>query len=132
MEDFGWKALEVLLPVVATALTILIGFAVRWLSARVGNERLQTLFAFVAEAIETSVREIEQTMVEGLKAARLDGTLSDDEKTAVLKATIESAKRSLGPKGLALLEAAAGVGEAELEAWLSSRIEAAVQKLRAS
>lgn len=130
MEEFFWKALEALLPVLVLAITTALGYAIRWLSAKVHSERVQTLLATVQEAIEAVVREAEQTLVEGLKKARLDGKLSEEERTAVLKAAIDSAKRAIGTKGLALLESAAGVGEAELDSWLRTRIEAEVQKLR--
>lgn len=130
MSEFAWKALELLLPILASALTAAVVCGARWLAARTRSARLEEFLSLVASAVEPAVREVEQTMTERLKAARADGKLTDEEKAALLQAALRTAKQALGPRGAALYESAVGAGREAFDDYLRTRIESEVHDMR--
>ena len=75
--------IEMVAQIVGTFMLMLIGVAGTWLTAKiVKRNELATIAAATNEATETAQRvvlELQQTLVEGMKASCEDGRLSDSE-----------------------------------------------------
>ena len=113
--------------VVSTLLIPLIGVLGAWLTAKIGkrveltniNKAKDELIA----AAQQTVLELQQTVVEGMKAAAEDGKLSDDEVESLCIMLMTKTKEKMSLSAIRLLEAAAvdvnalirGAGEALIE-----------------
>ena len=75
--------IETIVSVAANLAITLIGVLGAWLVAQIGKtQQLKTINAAVSEltnAAETTVLELQQTVVDGLKEASADGKLTQDE-----------------------------------------------------
>ena len=113
--------------VVSTLLITLIGVLGAWLTAKIGkrveltniNKAKDELIA----AAQQTVLELQQTVVEGMKAAAEDGKLSNDEVESLCIMLMTKTKEKMSLSAIRLLEAAAvdvnalirGAGEALIE-----------------
>jgi hypothetical protein len=122
MEEFGWRALEIATPIVAAVLVWALGMLGRWLSSKTKNERVDALIGQVQDAAQTAVTATQQAFVSAL--ARDPGApLSDAQKAEALAKALSALKSVLGSKGLDAVKAGIGVGQAELDAFLTAHIE---------
>lgn len=115
--------LENLVNVAAALLVMLIGVAGTWLSLKIGKrEELKTVAQAQQEVItmaQITVGELQQTMVEGLKAASADGKLTKKEigelSYALLARTMEKLSKPshelLNAAGVDLVALIQGAGE---------------------
>lgn len=119
--------INVAAQVVSTLLITLIGVLGAWLTAKIGkrveltniNKAKDELIA----AAQQTVLELQQTVVEGMKAAAEDGKLSDDEVESLCIMLMTKTKEKMSLSAIRLLEAAAvdvnalirGAGEALIE-----------------
>ena len=75
--------METCVQIVATLLITLIGVLGTWLTAKICKcQELSNIAAATNEAVnaaQITVLELQQTIVDGLKAAKEDGKLTDDE-----------------------------------------------------
>lgn len=75
--------IEMVAKIIGTILLMLIGVAGTWLTAKIAKRNeLATIAAATNEATETAQRvvlELQQTLVEGMKASCEDGKLSESE-----------------------------------------------------
>ena len=75
--------IEMIAKIVCTVVLMLIGVAGTWLTAKIAKRNeLATIAAATDEATGAAQRvvlELQQTLVEGMKASCEDGKLSDDE-----------------------------------------------------
>lgn len=75
--------IEMVAKIIGTILLMLIGVAGTWLTAKIAKRNeLATIAAATNEATETAQRvvlELQQTLVEGMKASCKNGKLSDSE-----------------------------------------------------
>ena len=105
---------EVIMEVVARAagalLVAVISVAGAWLSAKIGRrQELASIAAATEEAAEAARRvvlELQQTAVEGMKAARVDGKLSRAEVEQLGKLLLEKSLAQLSLPARQVLEAA--------------------------
>ncbi len=116
--------IETIVSVLANLAVTLIGVLGAWLVAQIGRtQQLKTINAAVSEltnAAETTVLELQQTVVDGLKAASADGKLSKDEIAELSGLLLEGALNKMSDSGIKVLQAAGvdinaiitGVGEA--------------------
>lgn len=126
MSTTAWTFFQILWPLLVAGL---VWVAAKWsqlLAIKTRNERLMAALLVVDVVAITATRAVQQVLVDRLKAASGDGTLTPDQRTAVKQAAIDSAKAQLGARGLAELRAVFGLGGAEVEALLATHIEAAV------
>jgi hypothetical protein len=86
----------------------------------------------VDDAVFTAVKDLQQTVVEQIKAASADGKITDDEKKQIKEKALAAVKSHLGTKGLAEAASVLGLGGGALEGLLSSKVESAVHDLRRS
>ena len=100
--------------------------------AKVQNEYLKGVLVRVDDAVFTAVKDLQQTVVEQIKAASADGKITDDEKKQIKDKALAAVKSHLGTKGLAEAASVLGLGGGALEGLLSSKVESAVHDLRRS
>ena len=119
--------METVVQIVATLLITLIGVLGAWLTAKLAKKteltNINAATNEVVNAAQLTVLELQQTVVEGWKAASTDGKLSQDEiaelgKMLVQK-TIEkmsdSAKSLLTSAGVDITAIITGAGEAMIQ-----------------
>jgi hypothetical protein len=128
-STLGFRVSEVVANAVGAMIALALGLLARWLTSKTSNERVRALIAQANDAAQTAVAAVQQTTVDALKAAG-DGKLTKFEAKEVAAAALASAKLILGTKGLATLQSALALGQTELEAWLTARVEASVQAQR--
>lgn len=75
--------METVMQIMGTLLITLIGVLGTWLTAKIGkNQELATISTAIFEAVsaaQITVLELQQTVVDGWKAANEDGKLTDEE-----------------------------------------------------
>ncbi len=128
--NIGLKVLEILSPVLLAALTWAAAKLAQLIRAKVQNEYLKGVLVRLDDAVFTAVKDMQQTVVEQIKAASADGKITDDEKKQIKEKALAAVKSHLGTKGLAEAAAILGLGGSALEGLLSSKVEAAVHDLR--
>ena len=102
--------IETIVSVLANLAITLIGVAGAWLVTQIGkSQQLKTINAAVGElttAAEQTVYELQQTVVDDLKAASADGKLTQDEITALGKKLLEGTLQKMSDSGIGVLKAA--------------------------
>ena len=116
--------ITIVAQVIATLLITLIGVLGAWLTAKVGKRVELTNINKAKDelilAAQQTVMELQQTVVEGMKAAAKDGKLTEDEITELSIMLLNKTKQKMSLPAIQLLEAAAvdvnalirGAGEA--------------------
>jgi hypothetical protein len=128
--EIGLKAWDVLSPILMVALTWVALKASQLINTKVKNETLRSALISVDDAVYRSVREVQQVVVDDLKAASPTGQLSPEDKAKVKKDAIDAAKSYLGSKGLNLITQVVGIDSSAVDKFLSTHIEAAVHDLK--
>lgn len=116
--------ITIVAQVIATLLITLIGVFGAWLTAKIGKRveltNINKAKDELIEAAQQTVMELQQTVVEGMKAAAQDGKLSEEEITELSIMLLNKTKQKMSLPAIRLLEAAAvdvnalirGAGEA--------------------
>ena len=130
--DLGLKLVEILSPVLLAALTWVAAKVAQLISAKVKHEWLRGVLIRLDDAVLNATREVQQVVVNEIKAGRADGKLTAEERAQVKARAIESIRSHLGMKGLTELARVLGLEDGCLEKLLSTRVEAAVHDLRRS
>lgn len=128
--NVGLKILEILSPVLLAALTWAAAKLAQFIRAKVQNEYLKGVLVRLDDAVFTAVKDLQQSVVEQIKAASADGKITDEEKKQIKDRALASVKSHLGTKGLAEVAKVLGLEGGALEGLLSSKVEAAVHDLR--
>ena len=102
--------IETVVSIVSNLVITLIGVAGAWLVVQIGkHQELKTINAAVGElttAAETTVQELNQTVVEGLKEASADGKLTKEEIQHLGKLLLEGTLAKMSNAGINVLKAA--------------------------
>lgn len=130
--NFGLEVLQILSPVFLAALTWGASKLAQLVRAKVQNEDLRGLLIRLDEAVLTTVKDLQQTLVDKLKAASADGKITEAEKKQIKSTAIAAVRSNLGTKGLDTVAKVFGSKDAALEGLLSSKIEAVVHDLRST
>ncbi|MBQ6346546.1 MAG: hypothetical protein IJI71_03195 [Clostridia bacterium] len=121
--------IEVITQVLATLLITLIGVLGTWLTAkvlkRVELTNINKAKDELVEAAQRTVLELQQTVVEGMKAAAQDGKLSEEEITELSIMLLNKTKQQMSLPAIKLLEAAA----VDVNALIRSAGEALIAEL---
>lgn len=126
-SDFLYQAFEVLSPIFLLLISW-ISFEIRRLiSQRIKNERVKDFLLYLDDSVFHAVNEIEQILVKQIREANLDGEITKEEKDKIKQTALESVKNHLGPKGIEAI--ASDLGVADVDKFLSTRIESAVFSL---
>lgn len=119
--------IETVVQIVATLLITLIGVLGAWLTTKIAKKTELTNIGVatneVIGAAQLTVLELQQTVVDGWKAASADGKLSQDEIAELGKMLIEktmekmsdSAKSLLTSAGVDITAIITGAGEAMIQ-----------------
>ena len=130
--SIGLKVLEFLSPVLLAAVTWAAAKLAQLIRAKVQNEYLKGVLVRLDDAVFTAVKDLQQSVVEQIKAVSTDGKITDDEKRQIKERAVATVKSHIGTKGLAEVAKILGLGGSALETLLSSKVEAAVHDLRQS
>ena len=116
--------IKIIAEVLGTLLITLIGVLGAWLTAKIGKRvELSNINRAKDELIiaaQQTVLELQQTVVEGMKAAAADGKLTDDEIAGLSMTLLAKTKEKMSMPAIQLLESASvdvnalirGAGEA--------------------
>lgn len=119
--------METVVQIVATLLITLIGVLGAWLTAKLAKKteltNINAATNEVVNAAQLTVLELQQTVVEGWKAASTDGKLSQDEIAELGKMLVQktmekmsdSAKSLLTSAGVDITAIITGAGEAMIQ-----------------
>jgi len=129
-EGIALKILEILSPVLLAALTWAAAKLAQLIRAKVRSEYLRQVLVRLDEAVYTAVKDLQQSVVEEIKAASADGKITDEEKKRIKERALASVRSHLGAKGLSEVGTILGLDAGALDGFLSSKVEAAVHDLR--
>ena len=132
-ERFVVSLIEILIPLIGLLITVLIGFGIAYLQAKVqeikhkaARESLQAALAEAEYQAANAVKAVQQTLVDNFREAAEDGKLTDEEKRLALEAAKEAFLNSISVGALDTLKAAVG----PVEDWLRELLEAKVLELK--
>lgn len=119
--------IENAVEVAAALLMMLIGVLGTWLSVKLGKQQeLKSIAAAINEAVamaRLTVDELQQTVVDGLKAERADGKLTAQDIKNLSTILLEKTKQKMSASAVELLRAAnvdlRGLIQGAGEAWIS-------------
>jgi len=127
---FSFIIFMVLVPFAAMGVHWLGSRAGELIQARVDNEALRSVLLRLNDAVVTAVKDLEQTVVDEVKAAAEDGRISREERRRIKEKAVRHVKSYLGPKGLKELGSVLGLWDLAIEDFIGSKVEAAVLDLR--
>ena len=116
--------IKIIAEVLGTLLVTLIGVLGAWLTAKIGKRvelsNINRAKDELSIAAQQTVLELQQTVVEGMKAAASDGKLTDDEIAGLSMTLLAKTKEKMSLPAIQLLESASvdvnalirGAGEA--------------------
>ena len=102
----------------------------RWLKAKTGNEALSGAMVRLADAVNTAVGELQQTIVNGLKERAADGKLSAEDVEQVKRLALAKVVAYLGEHGLEALARQLDMDDHGISALIGAKIEAAVLSMK--
>ena len=122
--------IETIVSVLANLAVTLIGVLGAWLLAQIAkNQKLATINTAVGEltaAAEQTVMELQQTVVDDLKAASADGKLTQDEIADLGHKLFDGALAKMSESGINVLMAA----NVDINAIVTGAGEALIAKLK--
>ena len=128
--EIALTALKVLSPVLAAGLTWLATRLAALIRSRIANEVLQGILLRVGDAVITAVKELDQTVVAEIKATSADGRIGPEERQRLKDTAVANVKGYLGRGGVDQVGRILGLGNASLDGFIGSKVEAAVHDLR--
>lgn len=135
------SAWDTILPKLLEAVLPLLGILASWASielakfikAKTKNEALAGALVRLNDVVFTVVKSLNQTVVDGLKAANADGRVTPEEVAKIKADALALVKSHIGPKGLDELLYVFGLkDEAALDKFVSDKVEAAVGDVKAA
>lgn len=127
------QILNVLVPVVVTLLGLLGTWLTKVVTSKLQTEQQRSIALTLSELASDVVLELQQTTVEAAKERARDGKITAEEAADIKQLAVDKLKAMLGPKGKAKALKAFGFDDdAQLEAFISTKIEAEVRKARAT
>jgi len=132
MQGVGLQIAEMLLPIFMALLSWGAVALANFIRAKVKNEYLAGALVRLNDAVLSAVKEVQQTIVDGLREARTDGVITEEEKDQIKARAVAAVRAYLGVRGLLELGKILGLDDSSLGAMIAGKIEAAVHDLRAS
>jgi len=114
--------LEEFLAGVSVVLAGLLGVGIRYLFARIKNDKLQSYGDLLADLAEKAVKTVAQTTGDKLKLAAADGKLTDEEKTELKESAVDVLKAIAPDAAMKFM----GKVNSDLDELLNTLIESAV------
>jgi len=126
------QLIEYGMQIAATLLITLIGVLGAYLSAKLGKsanlQNIDTAQKEVIRAAELTVGELQQTLVDGLKAASEDGKLTDDEISSLKQQLLDRTIKKLSAPAYTLLQAAS----VDVEALITGAGESLIERIKSN
>lgn len=120
--------IQIVEPIFVLLLSYVAAQVAAWIKARVSNTRYQVALNRLTEIVITTVHDLEQTTVEGLKEASEDGKLTDVEKADIKRRALNVVLDHVGD--LSKLAEDLGVTRDSIVSFVEAKIEAEVHRLR--
>lgn len=138
MNDTQSMLLKLFIEYAVPPLFAFIGTALLWLltkgalfiAAKTKNETLRGIIERVFHSVELAVRDVEQTLKPMVKEFSADGSISKEEANKLKAAALAKVKEYLGVKGIGEIVKVLGIAPEKVDAFLSSHVEAAVNRLK--
>jgi hypothetical protein len=124
------KALEALSPLLMAAVGWVATRLAQLINSRTRSEAMRSALLRVEEIVFAAVREVQQLLVDDLKARSPDGRLGPADRERVKQAALATVRAELGSRGIAELARVLGTPQNALDHVLATRIEAAVHEMR--
>jgi hypothetical protein len=133
--QLAFTVLEMVSPIVGIVLAWLGTRLAKLVNTKIKNETFAGVMTRLNDSVFTLVKEAEQTMVDGLKAARQKESPGGDlitkaEAQVIKQHVLDKFKGLWGAAGLAELGAVLSMTEKQVEDHVASKIEAAVLDLK--
>lgn len=131
--DFLPTLVNALAPLVLALLGWLLttlAMYVRQRTAAMKNQYLAGVLERLDDAVETAVREASQTLVDDMRKAAADGTISKDEAREARDHALGKLKAYMGPKGVAELGRVMALDVGGIDSYLAGKVEAKVNALK--
>jgi len=114
--------LEHVLTAAGAASSLLIAAGIRYIFAKIKNDKLQSYGDLLAVYAEKAVKAVAQKEGEDLKEAAADGKLTDDEKAMLKKVAVDTLK-AMAPGAILKFMAK---GKSDIDTLLDTLVESAV------
>lgn len=119
------------LPVLGSLISIALGYLVKYLRAKAGNEILGRMMIKLTSEIDTLVKSTNQTLKKEIKKAKNPKSkggkkLTKEEAQEIKEKVLEEFKNLWGVKGIAKLAKILGFSEDKIYDFLDNKIEEAV------
>lgn len=126
------QVLDALAPLAVTLVSVLAGWVAVHLKAKFASETGSNIVDKVTKLASSVVLEIEQTGVAALRDAAADGKITALEAENAKDLALTKLRSHLGEKGKTEILSAFGFkDQAQLDAWLTSMLEAELVKAKA-
>lgn len=131
-EPFLVQVIDALAPLAVTLVSILAGWVAVQLKAKFASETGRNIVDRVVKLASGVVLEMEQTVVAAWREAARDGKITAEEAEDARSLALAKLRSYLGAKGKSeVLNAFGFKDEAQLDAWLTSLLEAELIKAKA-
>src|SRR6266566_1230439 len=100
-NTFAWKLFALVAPVAALGLSWLSVKAAQLATAKIKSEHVARVLLLIDNVVLAAAREVQQVLVDKLKAASRGGDLTPEQGAEAKQAALDSTKSQLGPHGLA-------------------------------
>lgn len=130
INAFSFIIFMALVPFAVMGVVWLGGRAGDLIKAKVDNEALRGVLLRLDDAVVTAVKDLEQTVVDEVKAAAEDGRISREDRRRIKEKAVRQVKSYLGPKGLKEMGSVLGLWDLAVEDFIGSKVEAVVHDLR--
>ena len=129
---FAWRLFETLSPLAVLVLIWCGWAAAHMFAARTKSEHVTRVLQLLDNVVLAATRQVQQVLVDKLKAASLDGRISAEQGADAKQAAVASVRSQLGPRGVADIAKTLGLEAGDIDGMLGARIEAAVHRLKTS
>lgn len=102
----------------------------RWIRQRMMNEHAEGALLRLVDAVETTVKETQQTTVKQIRKAAEDGHITPEEAERIRVDAVKRVREYLGRNGVTHLEKV--FDKDQIDAVIRAKIEAAVHDVKAS
>jgi hypothetical protein len=96
------------LPLMTTGITVVLTMAGIYLNRKYQNSKLSQALLIVDQVVIDVVKELNQTVVEELKAAKVDGKLSKDEAEQIRNKAVDLILKRLGSDMIKIIQTSMG------------------------
>lgn len=131
MNEIVAICMQTLLPIIGTVISGLASWGLielnKYVRTRTKNESINDALSHVTHTVETTVKDLEQTMVKELKAASADGKLTRQDALSLKDVAVMRIKSQVPDA----IQKAAALGVKSLGDLIEAKIEKTVLELKA-